>query len=58
MQDIDRLAIQNDNYKYRMYKKFNPSLEPVNLYNTPLKFFRLRLRLHDMPADWTLEMNS
>ena len=49
-QEIERLAT-HDNYKYEMYKKFNPGLEPVNLYNTPLRFIRLRLGSHYMPVE-------
>ena len=49
-QEIERLAT-HDNYKYEMYKKFNPGLEPVNLYNTPLRFMRLGLGSHYMPVE-------
>ena len=49
--EINSLAIQEDNYKYRMYKTFNPDLKPVDLCNTPIKFIRLRLGSHHMPIE-------
>jgi hypothetical protein len=49
--EVNDLAASNDNYKFRLYKLFNPDLKPLDLRNVPYKFPRLRLSAHRMPIE-------
>ena len=45
------LAATDDDYKFRLYKLFNPDLKPLDLYKVHYKFPRLRLSAHRMPIE-------
>ena len=49
--EINDLAATGDNYKFRLYKLFNPDLKPLDLYNVHYKFPRLRMSAHRMPIE-------
>ena len=52
--DVMRLAADEKNYKFNLYKKFNPLLLSPNLQNTKIfsvKFIRLRLSSHLFPIE-------
>ena len=52
--DVARLSEVEKNYKFNLYKKFNPSLLPPNLHDTnifSIKFIRLRLSSHSFPIE-------
>ena len=49
--EINDLAANQDNYKFRLYKLFNPGLKALDVHTVPYKFPRLRLSSHRMPIE-------
>ena len=59
VEKITTLADCENNYKYNLYRKFNPNLLPLNIYDEKVfntRFIRLRLSSHSFPIElgrWT-----
>ena len=52
--EIKNLAQNENNYKYNLYMKFNPTLIPLDIKDTKIftqKFVRLRLSSHSFPIE-------
>ena len=51
LSEINETAQKPENYKFNIYKQFNPELKPIDTHKTHHKFARLRLSSHNMPIE-------